>query len=298
MMASIGTVVVALLFCGALGVGVAVLVAWGADQQARQAARVRLQMTTSGAAWMAVLIGPLAVQLRPWLQRPWCDVYRQQLDQVFVGLGLRAWRSEHLVAGVGVLVVLFGSLFTVCTSLGARSILPALCCGVTLPGVWLRCAWLARCHSIERVLPMVMELLATAVAAGLDLTSATARVAEALPDSPLRRLLDQLRADLVVGVGQAAAWRGFAVRAAVPAVERFVALLAQAQRLGTPIAELLQAQAVALRTERFQHAERRGAVASQLLLLPTIICILPAYFCLVLGGLIAGFVTYGWEGMF
>lgn len=300
MIVNLLSVVVGLVFSVALGGAVAGIVAWGADQQARQAARVRVQtaaVAMVGVEWFAVLLAPLAARVRPWLQHAWCDPYRRRLDRVVLGLELRSWRSEHVVAATGMLALGLGALVAVGTRCGWAGGFVFGDFVVAVVGGWFRWAWLQRCRAIERALPTVMELLATAVAAGLDLTQATARVTEALPSSLMRRLFDQLRTDLTVGVGHAAAWRGLAVRAAVPAVERFVALLAQAQQLGTPIAALLQAQAAALRAERFQRAERRGAIASQLLLLPTICCILPAYFCLVFGGIVARLVTYGLDGM-
>ncbi len=56
-------------------------------------------------------------------------------------------------------------------------------------------------------------------------------------------------------------------------------------------------QAERLRRERFEAAERKGALASQKLLFPLIFFIMPAVFIIIFGPLIVKLVTEGFQGL-
>ncbi len=70
----------------------------------------------------------------------------------------------------------------------------------------------------------------------------------------------------------------------------FVAILVQAQKMGASIADTLRDQSARIRRERFLRAERAGAVASQKLLLPMILLLLPILFGIIFGPYIIKFV--------
>ncbi len=144
--------------------------------------------------------------------------------------------------------------------------------------------WLAR---IVRTSPQKHELasLLDAVVIGLDagltfeqslraLIGRAPRLAR-LPEA--RRLL----ADLTLGRGRSRAFAAFA--ASGPAEARVSGLVNAATRLGAPLAELLVAQADALRDAERRSAEAHARRLPVYMLFPLTFCVLPALLIVFLG---------------
>jgi tight adherence protein C len=60
--------------------------------------------------------------------------------------------------------------------------------------------------------------------------------------------------------------------------------------MGGSIGAVLRVQADLIRTQRFNSAEKKGAAASQKLLFPLILFIMPAVFIMIFGPVILGFI--------
>ena len=74
-----------------------------------------------------------------------------------------------------------------------------------------------------------------------------------------------------------------AERVQVPELRQVVVALAQAEKLGVPVAKTLQVQAAELRLKRRQHAEEQAMKLPVKILFPMVLCILPCLFIVVLG---------------
>ena len=72
----------------------------------------------------------------------------------------------------------------------------------------------------------------------------------------------------------------------------FVAVLIDAEATGASISQVLKDQSVQMRLERFVRAEKAGAQASQLILLPLMLFILPSVFIMVFGPVVVS-MLYG-----
>jgi tight adherence protein C len=72
----------------------------------------------------------------------------------------------------------------------------------------------------------------------------------------------------------------------------FVAVLIDAEATGASISQVLKDQSIQMRLERFVRAEKAGAQASQLILLPLMLFILPAVFVMVFGPVVVSMI-YG-----
>ena len=83
-----------------------------------------------------------------------------------------------------------------------------------------------------------------------------------------------------LGTPRAEALKAFATRVEIPEVSSFVSVLVQADMLGASIGPVLQSQAVRMRVERFQRAEKEGARATQKILIPLVLFIFPAVWAL------------------
>ena len=76
-------------------------------------------------------------------------------------------------------------------------------------------------------------------------------------------------------------------------ITSFVAVLVDADSTGASISQVLKDQSVQIRMERFVRAEKAGAQASQLMLLPMLLFIMPAVFIVVFGPLVVQFFSGG-----
>ena len=188
-------------------------------------------------------------------------------------------------------------------SLAAAGLLVGLIAGVSLTGSWARAIALglvvaltagsapllrqrsraaSRADRIATELPDVLDLLAVTVSAGLGFDAALARVSSAF-EGPLAEELRRVRHEVALGATRGAALKELARRTGLPQLRAFAAAIAQADALGAPLAEVLRAQAT---TQRGIHSLRLEERAQQLpvkLVVPLVLCLLPALFVVVIG---------------
>jgi tight adherence protein C len=74
-----------------------------------------------------------------------------------------------------------------------------------------------------------------------------------------------------------------AQRMNVPELDMFVRAVAQSDELGVPIADTLKSQATEMRVRRRQHAEETAMKLPVKVLMPTMLCIVPALLIVVVG---------------
>jgi tight adherence protein C len=163
--------------------------------------------------------------------------------------------------------------------------------GFFYPDRWLGDRKKKRAHEIVRALPDVVDMLALSVEAGLDFVAAVNKVVRKSRPGPLVHELGLVINEMRLGATRSDAFRNMAFRCDVRELSSFVSILVQADKLGVSIGKVLRAQSDKMRTERFQKAERLGAIASQKLLFPLVLCIMPAIFIVFFGPLIVRFVS-------
>jgi tight adherence protein C len=151
-----------------------------------------------------------------------------------------------------------------------------------LPEAWLSRLGRARQAEIEHALPDVLDQITIAVEAGLGFDAALARSVRtgngALAEE-FGRALSEIRA----GLPRDAAFRNIVERTEVPDLRHFVVSIEQASRHGIPIAKVLRVQAQELRDKRRQRAEEAAQKIPMKVVFPTVFCILPALFIVILG---------------
>lgn len=193
----------------------------------------------------------------------------------------RVLAAKVLVAGgLGVL----GALWLVATPSGlvVLAVIALVTVGFFAPDLILRQRADERQEQVKRTLADAIDQLTVTVQAGLGLDAAMARVA-ARTKGPLGYELARVGQDVRAGMGRSAALAAMAERVQVPELRHVVLALAQADRLGVPVAKTLQVQASELRVKRRQYAEERAMKLPVKILFPTVLCILPALFVVVLG---------------
>jgi tight adherence protein C len=147
--------------------------------------------------------------------------------------------------------------------------------GWLYPDLWLRSAARQRANEIERQAPLAIDLIASAVAAGISVDEAIRGAAESA-SGPLRAELEAVSANLVLGHRRAAELRDLGERTASPSLMRLATALRISDRLGVPLAAGLRRQAARTRTEQARAVQERAAKAAPRILLVVVFLLVPA----------------------
>lgn len=162
--------------------------------------------------------------------------------------------------------------------------------GFFFPDRWLADRVKLRAKQITRALPHVVDMLALSVEAGLDFMGAIGRVVAKSKPGALIDELGIMLGEMRMGANRQDAMRNLANRCDISDLSSLVAILIQADKLGVSIGRVLRAQSDKMRSERFQRAERLGAQATQKILFPLILCIMPAVFVVIMGPLLLKYI--------
>ena len=170
---------------------------------------------------------------------------------------------------------------------GLLSVLAFAAFGAVYPLLWLteRVRW--RRGKIVRALPYVLDNLTMSMEAGLDFGGAVERILESAKKkkAPIEEELHLVLQEVRMGKTQAEALAAFAQRVDSPDIKSFVGSVIQGEKLGTPLGQILRVQAKALRSKRFQRAEKLAGEAPVKILFP-LLFVMAAVILTVFGGTI------------
>ncbi len=157
--------------------------------------------------------------------------------------------------------------------------------GFMVPNLWLSVTIGRRSEAIRNGLPDSLDLMVVAVESGLGLDAAIQRVSDEMiaVHPALAEELQIATIETQMGVPRSEALTKMAKRTAVTEMRALVAVITQAEKLGTSIASALRTQAESLRTKRRQRAEERAQKTAVKLLLPLILFIFPTIFVVLAG---------------
>jgi len=157
--------------------------------------------------------------------------------------------------------------------------------GFYSPSIWLKRKVKSRQAALGRSLPDTLDLLVTCVEAGLGLDAALARitgeVGRAAPE--LAGELQLTTLEIQAGVSRPDAFRRLAARTGLEELRGLSAMIIQTELFGTSIARGLRVHSATMRTRRTHRAEEQGAMVAVKMIVPLILCILPALFAVILG---------------
>ena len=187
------------------------------------------------------------------------------------------------VCGVGWIVLNFALARPVGSIVMQGSIAAAV--GFYLPTVWLWSKGEARRARIQTALPDALDLMVVCVEAGLGLTAAIERVGReiAIASPALSDEFLLVNQEIRTGLSRSDALRRLARRTGVEDLYALSAMLIQADKLGTSIAQSLRAHAESMRTKRRQRAEQLARKAGIKLAFPLVFLIFPALLIVILG---------------
>ncbi|HET7735825.1 MAG TPA: type II secretion system F family protein [Nocardioidaceae bacterium] len=230
-----------------------------------------------GAGWRH-LLGRLAVRADDILGGT--TSVRRRLERAGLQATVHDFRVEQVVWGLAAFAG--AASFSVVVALHSPDrVVPLLVlCGISLVlGVLLRDNRLsaqvaARDQRVLAEFPTVAELLALAVAAGEGPVAALERVVGRCRGA-LAEDLSRVLADVRTGTPVAVALDAFGNRSGLPVVARFASGMAVAVERGTPLADVLHAQAADVREARRRALIESGARREVLMMVPVVFLVLP-----------------------
>ena len=165
--------------------------------------------------------------------------------------------------------------------------------GFIFPDLWLNNKVKKRHAAVLRDLPHIIDLLNICVGAGLDFMVAVGRVIEEFRSCVLIDELKVLMQEIQMGSARRDALKNLASRINSPEVISFSRTLIQADRMGTPIGDVLKMQVEEIRLRRFQKGEEMALKAPIKLLFPLLFFIMPVVLIIVAGPILIQFTRGG-----
>ncbi len=221
------------------------------------------------------------------------DDSKESLQSGLVRAGIRDATAPMVFLGAKVVCAVLGASgwltvnFAMARPLGSTlfSGFVAGVVGFYLPTLWLYSKGETRRTHIQQSLPDALDLLVVCVESGLGLNAAVERVGReiALASPALSDELLMVNQEIRTGLARTEALRRLARRTGVEDVYALTAMMIQADRLGTSIAQSLRAHAESMRTKRRQRAEQMARKAGIKLAFPLVFLIFPALLVVILG---------------
>jgi tight adherence protein C len=211
--------------------------------------------------------------------------FRRNLD--FVGnpagidpAGLQALRIAA-AAGLGALGLGIGVLIGSPLATGV-AVLVGAALGFYLPVIWLDQQVRQRRAEIEASLPNALDVVAISMEAGLGLDRALEQLVRH-QEGPLTLLVARALREMELGRARADALVEMAEATGVEDFTSLVRGILHAERTGVPIARTIAAHSAQMRVKRRLKIRTEAARASLKILLPTVGCVFPTLWLILLG---------------
>jgi len=164
-------------------------------------------------------------------------------------------------------------------------IIVALGAGFFGPNEYVRFAAKRRQKKLRKGLPNALDLMVVCVESGLGLDQAVVQMAKELQFAhpEISQEFGLMNLEMKAGKRRAEALRNLADRTGVEEVKKLVAVLIQADRFGTSIAQSLRGHSEFMRVQTRQMAEEKAAKLGVKLVFPIFFCILPSLFVVTVG---------------
>jgi tight adherence protein C len=171
------------------------------------------------------------------------------------------------------------------SSNGLAAILAAAAVGFFGPNEYVRRLASKRQKEIARGLANALDLLVVCVESGLGLDQAILQVSKELEHAhpEVSEEFGFVNLELKAGKRRVDALRNLAERSGVDDLKKLVAVLIQADRFGTGVAQSLRAHSDFMRVQARQIAEEKAAKLGLKLIFPIFFCILPSLFVVTVG---------------
>ena len=206
-------------------------------------------------------------------------LYRRHSSAVYLGVKLifmiAPMAAGIALSGIGMMTLLEGILFGAIVGL----------VGNVAPGLWLNRLKRSRQKQIRRAIPDALDVIVVCLEGGLSLSGSLAKVSDELNTAHplLAEELSIVRREVQLGRTTGDALRQFANRFDAEELRNLASVVIQAERYGASIVKALRVHADSLRLRRYQYAEAQAQKAPVKLIFPTVLCIFPALYIVLMG---------------
>jgi len=203
----------------------------------------------------------------------------ESAPQMFLALKFGALLCGLVLSGAGVVLL---------TEMTQKNIMVAVSiAGIMfyLPDIAVYFAGKSRKEQIFLGLPDALDLLVVCVEAGLGLDQAMRKVAEEMKRT-YRVICEEFNLanfQLQVGKSRSDVLHDLGNRSGVEDLRQLAAILIQADKFGSSVAQALRVQSESMRTRRRQLAEEKAAKTAVKLIFPLVIFIFPGIFVILVG---------------
>ncbi|HEX2647508.1 MAG TPA: type II secretion system F family protein [Candidatus Dormibacteraeota bacterium] len=221
--------------------------------------------------------------------------FRRQLDFVGNPLGLDPAGLQTLriagAAALGAIGTALGVFIGTPVAIGI-SLLAGVALGFFLPVLWLDQLVRDRRAELEASLPNALDVVAISMEAGLGLDRALEQLVRHQDDS-LTLLVARALREIQLGRPRAQALQEMAESTGIDDFTSLVRGILYAERTGVPIARTISAHAAQMRVKRRMKIRTEAARASLKILLPTVGCVFPTLWLILLGPALIVVLTLG-----
>jgi tight adherence protein C len=228
---------------------------------------------------------------------PQTELEQNNLKVRLANAGFRSDSATSIYLGLRLGSLLLFLLTAVCIfvpkyGFGKETLLPLItrvvlltAVGFYLPNIILWWVRRKRQQEIFLTLPDALDLLVVCVESGLGLDAAMRKVCEEMKDHAkvIAEEFSLSNFQLQMGRPRREVLHDLGVRTGVDDVRSLAAILIQADRFGSSIAQALRVQSDSMRTRRKQLAEEKAAKTAVQLIFPLVLFIFPGVFVVLVG---------------
>ena len=157
--------------------------------------------------------------------------------------------------------------------------------GVLGPSLFLNSKIKSQQNAIRSQLADTLDLMGVCMEAGLSFDSSLVKISERM-EGPLIDELVTVFKQIQLGKNRNEALKNLSDSTTVPELKTFISAVIQANQLGIPITSILAAQSEQLRVAKREEIKTVAAKVPTKMTLPTVLLILPAIICVIIGPVI------------
>ena len=208
-----------------------------------------------------------------------------------IHISVQEFSFLRIIGTTGILAVAFSAVLLLKFDIQIKLLIAlfSLILIILVPRYFLKSRIKRRQVTIQNQLPNVLDVLCVSIEAGLSFDSSLLKVTERFK-GPLIEEFAQVYREVQMGKPRRDALSSLTQRSNVEELRTFASAVVQSEQFGTPMKNVLRAQAQQLRVTRRQQAQEKGMKAPVKMTIPMVLFIFPVIFIILLGPTLINFM--------